>query len=251
MSPAVQVGLGVLGGAFLLTLLFWAIFHTEKVPATITHHSWKRVQQVEEFTRGIQKDGWDHPSDAYDVSTSQEIHHYKKVFDHTERQSYTEQERYQSGTEAVYSTRTVNMGNGRFRSERYQSGTRPTYSYRTVTKYRNVDVYRDVPVYDTYYHYKVDRWINGTPRTTEGLGLDPQWPPTTVRDADQRMGKRSAVYWVHFQEQYPEEDEEARTWSKEFDETGWRAWKDDQQVILVVNALGIRDVRLPEAVEAE
>jgi hypothetical protein len=246
----VGIGFAIFAAILALGAGAYFLFRTHEVPAKLSHHSWERVQKVEEFTRGINRDGWDHPHDAYSVSTSQRIHHHKDVLDHyrTEpvydtRQVACGTERYQSGT------RTVNLGNGRFRSEPVYS-TRTNYRterYQSGTK--QVPVYRKEPVYRTYYHYKVDRWLAGKSRVTKGLGLDAKWPPAHVRDKDQRMGGRSATYKIHFLESFPEEGEEARTWEKTLNETEWRGWEDNQVVILVVNSLGIREIRLPEAVE--
>ena len=250
-----------LGAVALVILLCIGLFKTSEIVAKVSHHTWERVQQVEEYTRGLNKDGWDHPADAYDISTSRKIHHYDKVVDHydtepvysTRRvQTGTEPvyttERYQTGSTPTYGTRTVNMGNGRFRTERYQTGSRPTYSTRRVQtgtrpvyrteRYQSgtkqVPVYRDEPVYRTYYSYKVDRWVTGTPRVLSGRGLEPQWPSTEIRDSDQRMGSRRATYLVHFIESEPPDGEQARTWSKELNEAGWRSYENGTNYILVI-----------------
>lgn len=241
---------GGVAGALLLILGIYLLVRTEEVPAQITHHSWQRVQKVEEFTRGINRDGWDHPSDAYDVSTSRRVHHHRQVVDHYKTVPTYSTRQVQTGTRPTYSTRTVSLGNGRFRTERYQSGTTPVYrTERYQSGTRQEAVYRSEPVYQTYYHYKVDRWVDSTPRVTSGLGLSPHWPPTNVRDEDQRMGARSATYTVHFLESHPDEGEEARTWAKTYNEAEWRTWEDDERVTLVVSALGIREIRR-ETVEA-
>lgn len=240
IAPAIVLSVLLLSG-----LGIWALVRSTDVLVTVSSHSWQRVQNVEEFKTGILKEGWSHPGDAYEVARSNRIHHYNKVFSHTERESYTERERYQSGTQPVYSTRTVNLGNGRFRQERYQSGTRPTYSYRNVTKYRNKNVYREEPEYRTYYHYKVDRWVGVSPRVTSGAGLDPQWPSAEVAHDKQRMGSRNATYTLILRT-VVDEGEQSETHNYEVNEAEWRSFHDNQTLIAEISvAKGVEKLRDP------
>lgn len=231
----------------LLSAGFYALFHTTNVPARLTHHSWVRTQHVEEFQRGISESGWSHPADAYNITISQRVHHHDRVVDHYDTVPEYSTRRVEDGTERYKSgTRTVDLGNGRFRrepvyktrttyrTERYQSGTR-----------REV-VYRQVPVYRTYYQYLVNRWVPGQDRVTQGQNVTPIWPSTTPRDADQRMTGRQEVYRIHFQELNPPNGSTARTWEQTLDETRWRTWADNTTVILVVNTFGIQEIKMVE-----
>jgi hypothetical protein len=230
------------------TLMIGAIiaFHTRPVPAVITAHSWQRVQHVQEYV-SLPQEGWDHPRDAYDIRSESRVHHYDHPIDHYETRTRMVTSRVQDGTERVKTgTRTVNLGNGRFRRE-------PTYSTRT--RYRSEShlesyqepIRRDDPVYRDYYFYKVDRWMESTPRALSGSGLNAQWPSTDVRDAKQRMGSREESYTISLREASPAEGAEPKTWTHPLDESAWRSYTDGMTVTLIVGvADGIREIKSVE-----
>lgn len=217
--------LAFIGCFGLLSAGLYALFHTIDVPARLTHHSWTRTQHVEEFRRGISESGWDHPSDAYSISTSQRIHHHDRVVDHYDTVPEYSTRRVEDGTERYKSgTRTVDLGNGRFRREPIYK-TRTTYrTERYQSGTRREAVYRQVPVHQTYYQYLVNRWLSGQDRLTQGQNATPMWPSITPRDADQRMTGRAEVYRIHFQELSPVDGSTARTWEQTLAETPWQTW---------------------------
>jgi hypothetical protein len=233
-----KVILGVLAGVWLF---LWLFIWTSDVPAKITHHSWQRVQATEIYRTGIWEEGWTHPLDAYNIRSKQKIHHYDKVIDHYKTEPVYKTKQVKTGSTPIYSTRTVNLGNGKFKRESYKSGSRPTYKtvrYQDGTK--QVPVYRKEPRYETYYEYQVDRWVSGPNRVTAGQGLNAQWPPTEVVDPSrERMSTRSATYTLHFQELEPEEEGKPVLYSSNLQEVEWRTWKDGETVILEVNKAGM------------
>ena len=242
--------------ALLVGVGIWAVVRTSDVPATITSHSWVRVQEVEEY-RTLGKEGWDHPRDAYEISSRQKEHHKRKVLDHYETRYKTVYDRVQNGyrtetyTERVHSgseryqsgTRTVNLGNGRYRREAVYS-SRPVYKNvtrtRQVAQYKNVPrqvsyqeaVYRWEPVYQTYYSFKIDRWVAGTTRTKNGNGVEAVWPSAKVRDSKQRMGVRRSSYTISLKEIV--EEDKPRTWTTRVSQNRWRLLKDGDVVVLTL-----------------
>lgn len=241
--------LGCVGFAAMLSLIAtvgWLIFRTTTAVAVISAHSWTRVQHVEEYTT-LSQEGWDHPSDAYNVRSERREHHKERILDHYDTKWRTVRDRVADGTERVQTgTRTRNLGNGRFKRE-------PTYETRT--RYKTIErresyrdpVYRYDPVYRDYYHYLVDRWVPGADRREHGVGLDARWPSTAVRDAKQRMGSRDESYSLSLLERSQEPGAQARTWTRTFDETTWRGWRDGTVVVVT---LRLGDVIEMKAVEA-
>jgi len=141
---------GVAGGATvigLITLLVFIFFlNTHPVQVTVQSFTWERKIEIEAYEQR-RRDGWDTPSDAYDIDTSWRVHHYDRVYSYT---SY-----YQCGT-----------------------ADRP----RTCS----TDHYNSVAVYRTYYDYTVDRWGFDYWVVAKATDKDPQWPvlPTTLNTAE-------------------------------------------------------------------
>lgn len=237
--------LGVIALLGLFITGCWAIFRTTTAAATISGHSWARVQHVEEYT-AIQQDGWDRPSDAYNVRVERRVHHRDRVLDHYETKSRTVYDNVPDGTERVRTgTRTRSLGNGRFERE-------PTYT--TKTRWRRVPrqesyrdpVYRYDPVYRDYYLYTVDRWVPGTDRREQGTGLDARWPSAAVRDARQRMASRDESYSLSLLERSPEPGEQARSWTRSLDEASWRAWRDGTTVVVTIQLGSVIEMKAAE-----
>lgn len=222
----------------LLALFMW----TRDVHATLVHHSWTRTQDTEVFQVGLRRDGWDHPRDAYGVTSSQKIHHYDKVACGSHPEPVYSTRSYACGSTPTYSTRTVNLGNGRFSSQTYQSGSTTRYcTERYQSGTRTVTDYCDKAVYATYYHYKVDRWVPGKPRVTASKGVNPVWPDTSVDDPKKlRMAGRSGRYRLHF----VADGEEKKSYHYDLEEQPWRAWRDGERAILAVG-IGelVREIR--------
>lgn len=246
-ARAVLSCLGFVAALALLIVGCWAIFRTTTAVATVTSHSWSRVQHVEEYTT-LSQEGWDHPSDAYNIRSERREHHKERVLDHYDTKTRIVHDRVADGTERVKTgTRTRSLGNGRF--ERV-----PTYT--TKTRYKTVDrletyrdpVYRYDPVYRSYYFYLIDRWVPGADRREQGSGLEARWPPTNVRDAKQRMGSREESYSITLLERAPETGKEPRTWTRSLDEAAWRAWPDGTATVVTLRLGSVIDMQGLESV---
>ncbi len=122
----------------------------ERAPAvSVVAHAWNVQLKIEECT-AKKGEGWNHPSNAFDVRSEQHVHHHEKVLDHVETLYRTETyraqdgydtetytERVSAGTRQVQDGYTVeDLGNGRFRR---------TPKYRTETVYKNVTKTRQKP----------------------------------------------------------------------------------------------------------
>jgi len=232
-------------GALSLALVLWLVFRSTNAIATVTGHSWTRIQHVEEY-KTVAQEGWDCPADAFNVRSERREHHKDRVVDHYETRYRTVQDRVADGTERVKTgTKTVNLGNGRFKRE-------PTYSTRT--KYKTVSrqepysdpVYRYEPVYRTYYVYLVNRWVPGAARTTSGNDLNPQWPPTAVRDAQQRMAAREESYTLALTELAQKAGDQPRTWTYSLPEAPWRSWPDRSTVIVTLRLGSVIEIAAAE-----
>jgi hypothetical protein len=72
---------GALVVVLTVTLLVWYFFFaTHKQSVTIESFSWVRQIEVEDF-QARAKSGWDHPSDAYDISEDWRYHYSVQVYD--------------------------------------------------------------------------------------------------------------------------------------------------------------------------
>lgn len=141
---------GVTGGATAIGLITFLVFifflNTHPVQVTVQSFTWERKIEIEAYEQR-RRDGWDTPSDAYDIDTSWQVHHYESVYSHT---SY------------------------------YECGTKE-YPRRCST-----DHYRQEPVYRTYYDYTVDRWGFDYWLVAKATDKNPQWPtlPMTLSTAE-------------------------------------------------------------------
>jgi hypothetical protein len=162
------IGLGVTV-ALIIAITVWAVFvRTTTVSAEVAGKTWKREIEVQKFQTLRQSD-WSHPSDAYNITSDQEIRYYVQVVAY-----YTE--------------------------EPYSCGTLKN----PETCYRQEPVYRQQPVYGTKYYYDVDRWARDRWLTTTGEYDTPTWaaiPKTFANVAtlgNEREGStRKETYTVH------------------------------------------------------
>ena len=149
-----------------------AVFWTKPVEVTVTHRSWERTIEVEQFS-AVDEDEWcdSMPSGAYDVSRTSEVRSHKKVPD---------------GEECT--TQRVDNGDGTFTEKQVCS-----------TKYR------EEPVYDEKCSYTVDRWVVDHVEEASGSEKDaPSWPDVALEKEGtglgaQREGERVETYTVHYE----------------------------------------------------
>lgn len=148
--------------------------------------SWKRTIAIESH-EWIEHSDWSLPAGARLKYSNSEIHHYEKVFDHTESYHESHKERYISG----YKTVTRDRGNGYFEVDE-----EPIYSYRTVYETKQRDVYRDEPVYKTKYYYEIQEWVYNRSYHSSGTTDEPYWPEIELANNDERERSRDATYTI-------------------------------------------------------
>ena len=186
-------GIVAVAAALVVGLIFLLIPKEKEL--TIMQKSWERCIFVEMY-KTVDENSWTLPSDARDVSTRQEIHHYVQVLDHYETRMVTKSRI--SGYRDIIGYR--NNGDGTF--DEYVAGQEPIYEYYQEAE--QVPVYRDVPIYQTKYYYKVDRWRSERKVETNGTNSDPQWgePNLTKKEegkvslGDERISSRSQEYKI-------------------------------------------------------
>jgi hypothetical protein len=139
----------------------------------------------------------------------------ERVSDGYSEERYTE--RVKSGSKRVKAG-VKNLGNGRFKqlyknvpTYKKVSKTRRKPRFKTVWKTRQVPryvkktrqvpyeekIYRKDPVYQTYYTYRITRWIKDEPVVLRGAGTTPRWPERNEGE-DRRVVRERGVYRVTF-----------------------------------------------------
>jgi len=158
----------IAGGMLLLSGIAVLFLWTQEISVTTTGHRWQRSISIEDFAARSKGDWCDSlPRDAYSVSRSQKERSQKQIAD---------------GEEC--STRRVDQGDGTYR-ERQECRTK----------------YRSEPVYDSYCHYRVNRWDYVRQVKAQGSDQNPHWPTYQLRCSGERLGceregKREAEYWL-------------------------------------------------------
>ncbi|HBP17502.1 MAG TPA: hypothetical protein DEA08_06885 [Planctomycetes bacterium] len=238
-SPASGMACLVIG--LLLAALCCFFMWPSKVGVTVSGHSWERVQEVE-VNRIVAKEGWNKPGDAFDVTSERKVHHHDKVLVRTETRTKTVTEKVKVGTEKYKAgTKKVDLGNGRFKKVPVYK-KRPVYETRKKQVPYEHKVFKEVPRYQTWYRYKVRRWVAGTPRKASGEGLEARWPEATLADPKQeRLGQRSATYTVHISS-----EQEGKSYSFSCPEDEWRRYTKGSRWTATVQAGRVTGLRAPE-----
>ena len=199
LRKTILIGLSILS---VVTLLTVELFFPKDVYLIVENHSWERSIEIEKHSE-VSEDGWSTPIGAYNITSSKEIHHYEPVYSHTE--TWTEQEckSVANGTESYVCGETcTDLGNGYERcDDRYCDRTIYTQECHDVQRSR--DVYKDEPVYETYYHYKIMKWLHDNYQYSSGEGKSPYWPEVPrgfLSNSTYREGSRSADYYLHIRE---------------------------------------------------
>ena len=177
------------GLAFIALLVFLLMPRYEKVD--VTGKSWIREITVESY-EWVDRSGWSLPSGAKLQYTREEVHHYDKVYDHTESYEVPYTVREQVGYNEY--TVTHDRGNGYFDVETIREPV-----YETHTEYRTEyrDVYRDEPVYQTKYYYKIQEWIYNRSYYSNGKADEPYWPDYELHGDKERVGGKFGVYAIN------------------------------------------------------
>lgn len=193
-KPRKKIG-GILGLILSSPILAGILyFLLRSFPQTIqvqtVELSWERQIQFEHF-EPVEREDWQTPSGAYNVSSFKAVHHYDKVFRGYENRTRTVQEKV---GEESYVCGQRDLGNGYF-EDKYC--TRPIYKSRQET-YKEA-IYDNVPVYATKYRYTIKEWVRKPEYLQKSLGTNnsPNWPEAPgINNGEWREGPREAYYYV-------------------------------------------------------
>lgn len=181
-----------------VVVLFCIEYYTARdVVLTVDNHSWKREIPISSWEE-VRESDWDTPRGAFNVSSSQEIHHYDQVLDGYEDRCQTVCESVADGQDACGETCT-DLGNG------YESCVTDyctTYRQDCREECDQVAVYRDEPVYDTYYQYSIMKWVHHHTEKASDNGKNPMWPivPQQFVGSGYREERRSETYYLYLKE---------------------------------------------------
>ena len=187
-SPMRFVLLAAIAALLLLTIFGMM---PKKTAVTLISKAWQRQVAVEEY-KTFTENSWTPPSDAYNVRTDQQIHHYDQVLDHYENRERKVAEQVLDGYETVV-TGYNDLGNGYFEEVTEQV---PTYHTEYRTEYYQEPVYVSVPVYATMYYYDVDRWVYVRTEETRGTDEEPYFADRAILRQGERFGSTKEQYAV-------------------------------------------------------
>lgn len=213
-----RLGAIAIGAALLVTLCYF-LFRTTIVDATVATVSWEHKVEVsrKQVVRG---EGFDEsqPADAFDVeSLGRRHHHDEKLHDGYDEVPY--EDRYQCGEDCKTTPRTCTKTPVRCTSnkngfkdcsggdEHCTGGDRVcTPKYCTRTKYKKVERFRYEPRYETYYQWKVWRWVPNRTLVERGTNNEPFWPTDEkvglnrgCTGGEEERASRSSTYGVVFE----------------------------------------------------
>ena len=185
-----------------------------RVPVEVTEHRWQRKSHWDQYI-WVSDSGWSTPGGARNVSSRRKIHHYDKVFDGYDQETYYETETV--GSES-YVCGQRSLGNGYFEDKMCTRS-----KTERVRKTRQVERYRDEPVYQTWYDYEVQRWITQGSLASEGVGTERHWPTPPKSGSDvRRVDDAEALQAVIVEQQ----TDEPRNWTLPLQEGPWLALTD-------------------------
>lgn len=187
--PYVGIGVGVVA---LVMVIYFLFFNVHTTQATVTGFSWARTVEVQEY-RLLAGEGWAQPSDATPTGHETRQSGTRKVHDgyHT---------RYYTGTcyRSVYHSKTCTRNNGNGSFSTYECGSASSESY-SCPKSEQVEDYHYEPVYDTWYFYKVWRWVLIETWKSAGNDHNPYWSSEGhAVDELHRRNQVSQTYTVTF-----------------------------------------------------
>jgi DNA-directed RNA polymerase subunit RPC12/RpoP len=173
----VQFLIPIIVGIVILGL--YLLFRKHEVSAHITSVNWVNTVIVDRF-QVWHREGWSSDAKSFNIKQiDRRVHHYDKVYDHTEKESYTDQEPCGT-TPVICHTTPVHCtpnGNGTAScSGGDQECSGGDTKYCSVTKYRDVPVYRDEPVFRPWYTWDVWDWGFNRKIITSGSTIEVKWP---------------------------------------------------------------------------
>ncbi|MGL4757822.1 MAG: hypothetical protein ACRCXZ_00665 [Patescibacteria group bacterium] len=167
--------------------MYWLMPIDQTGVVNNTH--WQTTVNIEHLvpTAG---EGWDYPSDAYNVSFVSKIKTYDKV-------------EVGSHTEMVEKTKSVISGYKPVDSSTMSGSTitrstsqEPVYEYTTVIEPEKVIDYDQVPVYANYYNYTVDSWQHKNSLDMYGDNTIPQFANAVLSSNERASNTCSASLQV-------------------------------------------------------
>lgn len=172
-------------GCILLGTLFYFLFRTRIVDASVTSASWAQMVHVERY-QVVPDSGFNEskPGDAFDVRYEGERHHhYIQVQDGTKTEYYQEACGQDCTTtpKSCYTTPvTCTNNNNGFKTcsggdQRCTGGDRVCHT-KYCQRERQVPKYKDVSVEESWYTWKVWRWKHHRNVVAEGNDNNPYWP---------------------------------------------------------------------------
>ena len=182
-------------------VLFFVFMNGNKTAGDlkVTSLNWVRTISIEE-NRMFSESGWTLPQGAEQTGTKQELHHYDKVPNGTQRVPVTKYRQVFDHNEYI----PVDNGNGTFSTR-----TEPVYRTESYTDYETRTVYKDVPRYATKYYYNIWRWVPSRSAKASGDSHDVYWPDVILSE-NEREGGRAAEY--RFTVENPKKNGETSTY---------------------------------------
>ncbi|MCB1142368.1 MAG: hypothetical protein H7A24_00690 [Leptospiraceae bacterium] len=194
-SPKKSKGL-ILGGLILSAVIGFFSYGscTHKVDYTVKKAEWVRALAQERYMTRERVDWRDEMKgdDPEVIRTENAIRRYEKRQVGTRTESYTENERFQSGTKNECNTTYESTGSGASKKVKRCKDV-PVYDTRPVTKTREVPVFQDFPIYDTKVTYRSGLYETIGYRIKRGKDNDPIWPELSAgigeKNKEDRKGK--------------------------------------------------------------
>lgn len=206
----------------------WSFFTARhEVVHQVASHNWERSITHDEF-RTLTQDGWNPPSDARIVRSEVKIRSYRDVLDHYETKTRQLSREVASGSES-YHCGTTDLGNGYFQDK---TCSRTIYRTENYTETYKDPVYREEPVWDTWYDWKVDRWVHDEIYHSRGTGLERHWANTPALHDKLRETGRAERLWLDLV------SAEHGDRSMDLPEPLWLEIKDGETLISVTNWAG-------------
>lgn len=185
-NRSLWIGLSIIAGILLLSLIGYLIFHTETYTGEVTGFHWERVIDIQKY-QVESKSGWGSPpSDAYNIKSEQRFHHKEDITVTKTRMVYHPK------SEIVYTER----GNGSVSSKTVDKSYWAPESYQEKVGEKSI--------YRTWYDYNVNRWGYCRSVVTKNNDHHPEWGSYTLQfDGQQiigaeRVGSKSELYTVYF-----------------------------------------------------
>jgi hypothetical protein len=173
-KQAIAAGLAMaIGGTGWAAWQWIAPVHLD---ATVVQRTWAVSVPIEDY-RPVEESGWSLPAGAYDISSSRRQRGTRQVQTGTRTESVQVSYQEQTGTQEECTTRSRGDGTGQRTCKDV-----PVYSTRYRTERKEVPVYRAEPVYDTWYRYKIQRWVAQTSIERRGSDREPRRPPAVTLD---------------------------------------------------------------------